>query len=287
MKKTICYFFVALALASCDSNKLVTTSVGYQSVRTLHAQPTASTPIPEDAKIMVAYTIDRNGGLTAIVFNRTSEIMTIDQTKSFFVGPDGKSVSYYDPTVTTTAVTNMSSSTKGGSINLGALTGALGIGGAIGQIANGVNLGGSGTKGTSETTTTYVADLPQVSLAPHSSGAMSKVYEVVGLGRASMKSSQPIKSSSMNKDQSHCRFSVCISYSIDGGQTYDKLVTDFYANSRIVIPVEKHGRVNDALREIYQLKPDALSEKLWLLDFATNLYRWTDQKIQGVLYDYK
>lgn len=288
MKKTICYFFVALALASCgSSDKLVTTSVEYQSVRTLHAQPTASAPIPEDAKIMVAYTIDRNGGLTAIVFNRTSEIMTIDQTKSFFVGPDGKSVSYYDPTVTTTAVTNMSSSTKGGSINLGALTGALGIGGTIGQIANGVNLGGSGTKGTSETTTTYVADLPQVSLAPHSSGAMSKVYKVDVLGREAYGYTTAINKLSLDKDQSYCRFSVCISYSIDGGQTFDKLVTDFYANSWLRIPVEKHGVVNDALRQIYQLKPDAINENLWTLHFNSNIHNEYDTRVEGVLYDYK
>ena len=145
--------FVGLALASC-SNKLVTTSVGYQSVRTLHSQPTSSAPIPDEAKIVVAYSIGSGGDLTAIVYNRTSEIMTIDQTKSFFVNSNGKSISYFDPTVKTTSVSNISSTTKGGSINLGALTGAFGIGGVLGQIADGVNLGGSGTNGTQETTAT-------------------------------------------------------------------------------------------------------------------------------------
>ena len=86
--------FVGLALASC-SNKLVTTSVGYQSVRTLHSQPTSSAPIPDEAKIVVAYSIGSGGDLTAIVYNRTSEIMTIDQTKSFFVNSNGKSIYDY------------------------------------------------------------------------------------------------------------------------------------------------------------------------------------------------
>lgn len=277
--------FVGLALASC-SNKLVTTSVGYQSVRTLHSQPTSSASIPDEAKIVVAYSIGSGGDLTAIVYNRTSEIMTIDQTKSFFVNSNGKSISYFDPTVKTTSVSNISSTTKGGSINLGALTGAFGIGGVLGQIADGVNLGGSGTNGTQETTATYVADLPQVSIAPHSSGAMSKTFWVEGLGSGALHGTA-IKSASLSSDQSYCRFSVCISYSTDGGQTFDKLVTEFYANSKIIIPVEKHGMVNDALRQIYQLKPDAINEHLWLLNFNSSLINGYNNEVKGLLYDYK
>ena len=185
MKHKIIYLIICVVFASCGSTKLSTNSVGYQSVRTTHAQPSQTSPIPDDAKIAVAYSIGGDGALTAIVYNRTSEIMTIDQTKSFFVNSDGTSASYYDPTVRTTSVTDMSSVTKGGSVNLGSITGALGIGGTIGQLANGINLGGSGTSGTAETSTTYVADLPQVSLAPHSNGAMSKTFHVTGLGASS------------------------------------------------------------------------------------------------------
>ena len=171
-----------MALASCGSQKLTTSSVGYQSIRTKHAQPTTSSPIPEEAKIAVAYTISEEGELTAIVYNRTSEIMTIDQTMSFFVNSDGMSTSYYDPTVRTTSVTDMSSTTKGASVNLGAIAGALGVGGTIGQLASGVNVGGSGTNGSATTNTTYIADQPRVSLAPHSNGAMSKTFSIKGIG---------------------------------------------------------------------------------------------------------
>lgn len=250
-------------------------------------QPTQSSPIPNDAKIAVAYSISGNGELTAIVYNRTSEIMTIDQTKSFFVNSDGKSVSYYDPTVRTTSTTNMSSVTKGGSINLGAITGALGIGGIVGQLANGINLGGSGTNGTAETSTTYVADLPQVSLAPHSNGAMSKTYHVNGLGAAALNGGNAIRNTDLSKDLSYCRFSVCITYSLDGGQTFDKIVTEFYANSKIVVPVERHGQVNEALRQVYQLKPDAINEFWWMLNFNYNIPNGYNKRVQGILYDYK
>lgn len=277
---------VGAAFASCGSTKLSTSSVGYQSVRTTHAQPTQTSPIPDDAKIAVAYSIGGDGALTAIVYNRTSEIMTIDQTKSFFVNSDGKSVSYYDPTVRTTSVTDMSSVTKGGSVNLGSIAGALGVGGTIGQLANGINLGGSGTSGTAETSTTYVADLPQVSLAPHSNGAMSKTFHVTGLGASSLGESA-VNQPSLTKDQSYCRFSVCISFSVDGGQTYDKLITDFYANSKVVVPVVKHGQVNNALRQIYEQKLDAINEYWWLLNFDYNKPMGFNKRVQGILYDYK
>lgn len=271
---------------SCTTYKLGTNRVGYQSVRTAHAQPTQDSPIPDNAKIAVAYTIGTDGSLTAIVYNRTSEIMTIDQTKSFFVNSSGKSISYYDPTVRTTSVTDMSSKTKGGSLNLGAVTGALGIGGIVGQLANGINLGGDGTTGTAETTTTYVADMPQVSLAPHSNGAMSKTFSVTGLGISALNQMEA-KMPSMTQDQSYCRFSVCISYSIDGGKTFDKIVTDFYANSKIVIPVTRKGHVNDALRQIYQLKQDAINEYWWLMYFNYNIPYGKSYRVQGILYDYK
>lgn len=286
MKHKIIYLIICVVFASCGSSKFSTNSVGYQSVRTTHAQPSQTSPIPDDAKIAVAYSIGGDGALTAIVYNRTSEIMTIDQTKSFFVNSDGTSVSYYDPTVRTTSVTDMSSVTKGGSVNLGSITGALGIGGTIGQLANGINLGGSGTSGTAETSTTYVADLPQVSLAPHSNGAMSKTFHVTGLGASSLGGSA-INLPSLTKEQSYCRFSVCISYSTDGGQTFDKLVTDFYANSKVVVPVVKHGQVNNALRQIYEQKLDAINEYWWLLNFDNTESMGYDKRVQGILYDYK
>lgn len=286
MNHKLIFMFACMLLASCGSTKLSTSSVGYQSVRTTHAQPSQTSPIPDDAKIVVAYTIGGDGALTAVVCNCTSEIMTIDQTKSFFVNSDGKSVSYYDPTVRTTSVTDMSSVTKGGSVNLGSIAGALGVGGTIGQIANGINLGGSGTSGTAETSTTYVADLPQVSLAPHSNGAMSKTFHITGIGASSLECGA-VNQPSLTEDQSYCRFSVCISYSTDGGQNFDKIVTDFYANSKVIVPVTQKGRVNDALRQVYQSKQDAINEYWWLLNFNYNISGGYNKRVQGILYDYK
>ena len=282
----IALLLVCILISSCGSYKLSTTSVAYQSVRTVHSQPTATAPIPDDAKIAVAYTISKEGILTAVVYNRSDEIMTIDQTKSFFVNSNGVSTSYYDPTVRTTSKTDISSTTGGGSVNLGAIAGAFGIGGVVGQIASGINLGGSETTGASVTNTTYIADLPQVSIAPHSNGAMSKNFHIFNIGSEWIKEGNT-SSPSLTEEQSYCKFSVCISYSFDEGKSFDKIVTNFYANSKIIIPVEKTGNVNDALRKIYISKPDALNEYWWLLKFNSNVSTGYNERVQGVLYDYK
>lgn len=292
LMKHILYSLLACSMfCSCGSTILKTRSVAYQSVRTTHTQPTSAAQIPDDAKIAVAYTISENGNLTAVVFNRTSEIMIIDQTMSFFVNSDGTSTSYYDPTVRTTSVTDVSSSTSGASVNLGAVAGALGIGGPLGLLASGVNVGNSETDGSSTTSTTYVADQPRVTLAPKGSGAMSKSFPINGIGTNSLCFDEVV-SPNLSNEQSYCHFSVCISYSLDGGSTFDKIVTEFYANSKVIVPVTKMGKVNEALREVFTVKPDALNEYWWLLHFNTNIptyhgYSNNSFMGNGFLYDYK
>lgn len=292
MKRILFCAIACLLLSSCGAYKLTTKSVGYQSVRTTHAQPNNLHNIPEDAKISVVYTISENGALTAIVYNRTSEIMIIDQTTSFFVNSDGTSISYYDPTVKTTSVTDTSSSTNGATVNLGAVAGALGVGGAVGQIANGINVGGSSTDGTSTTSTTYVADQPRIAIGPKGNGAMSKVFKVKGLGIKELSYAGKSTLNNISNEESYCRFSVCISYSFDNGETFDKIVTDFYANSKVIIPVSNSQNINKSLREIYSIKPDALNEYWWLLYFNTNIENsdhthYTSYSSDGLLYDYK
>ncbi|MBQ9073538.1 MAG: hypothetical protein IJY30_03650, partial [Muribaculaceae bacterium] len=211
------------------------------------------------------------------------------QTMSFFVDSNGESKSYYDPTIRTTSTTDISSTTTGASLNLGAVGNALGIGGSIGALLPGINIGGSGTSGTSTTNTTYFADMPRVSLAPNSQGAMSKSYIISDVGKHSLKNSLNSYFAS-SIDESLCRFSVCISYSLDGGDTFDKIVTDFYVNAQIIENVNQKGKVNAALRQIYNRKPEALSEQWWLLYFVNNLpsaYNIYDSRQQGIIYDYK
>lgn len=271
-------------LASCSSSKLTVSHVGYQSVRTTFRQPTE---IPDDAEILVVYGITEDGKIIPIVNNRTSEIMILDQTMSFFVNTDGQSTSYYDPTVRTTTSTDISSGTTGASVNLGAIGGALGIGGTLGGILNGINVGGSETSGSSISNTTILADQPRISLAPKSKGALSKSFTISGLGAEAIKSATGIEHN-LTPNNATLKFSVCISYSIDGGNTFKKIVSDFYVNNRIIIPVASKGKVNDSLRNLFSTKPDAMDEPWWILHFSNNVsFNKSDTMKQGVLYDYQ
>lgn len=286
MKNTNSIMLVLLSVlaVSCGSGRLVTSSVAYQSIRTSTPQPTKESPIPSDAKIAVAYALSPTGELTVVVYNRTSEIMTIDQTKSFFVNSSGESISYYDPTIRTESVTDITSSTKGVSVNLGAVSNALGIGGVAGKLAQGINVGGAGTSGTSTTQTVTFADQPRISIGPYGSGSMSKVFTEPRVGSMFLTSAGQQSCVALSEQDSYCKFSVSISYSLDGERTFDTITTNFYANSCVVAPVQSKGRVNDALRSVLSSKTDALNEYWYMLYFNSQLGSYMHQ---GLLFDYK
>ena len=276
----ICACSLVMSCKSYDK----TYCVNYQAIRQKYAQPTSESPIPNEAEIAVAYTISHDSKLTAIVFNRTSEIMTIDQTQSFFVDTDGKSTSYYDPTVRTTSTTDLSSKTKGASINLGAIGSALGIGGPLGAALGGINIGGSGTSGQSITNTTYISDLPQVALAPNSNGAMSKTFEISNLYTYP---TEEMVLPLISQIDSPRHFSVCISYSFDSGKTFKKIVTEFYIETLINTHLKKEGKISDALRLIEKNKPDMYNTPWWSLCFINSKKLIIDNYVSGIIYDYK
>ncbi len=274
-------FIGVLSLLSCASSKLNTTAVAYQSVRAVEYKAS----IPNDAKIAVGYSINSDGAIIAVVRNLSDEIMVIDQTKSFFVNSDGKSTSYYDPTIRTTSNTSFSSTTDGVSVNLGAIGGALGIGGILGGILNGINVSESNTTGSATTNTVQFADQPQISLAPKSHGIMSKEFHIIGVGRAYLNYMEK-NLASYTADNSACKFSICISYSLDDGKSFQKLITPFFVNSTIVSPVKSHGKINEALRSILSNKPDAIHEPCWLLYSIDNM-NYHDNISNGFIIDYQ
>lgn len=76
--------------------------------------------------------------------NKTDKTMYVDLGESYLI-KDGLAERIYSNTI----ITNSNSSSNGSVINLGAITGALGIGGIAGKIAQGINVGGGSTNGTS------------------------------------------------------------------------------------------------------------------------------------------
>ena len=101
-----------------------------------------------------------NPAIMFVIKNLSNKTLYIDLANTFFVNR-GKTQSYYVPSSTTTSKT----SSSGASVNLGAVTGALGIGGVAGTLANGINAGG----GSSSTTSNTIYSQRVVALAPNSS----------------------------------------------------------------------------------------------------------------------
>lgn len=245
----------------------------------------------KDAKIKVAYYVDSNGVLTGYVYNNTDDILILDQTKSFFVNSDGTSLSYYDPTVHTTSSTDLSSGTRGASVNLGAVGGALGIGGALGSILNGVNVGGSSTNGNMTTNTTYKADMPLINIGPKGNVELSKKYVVknlAGLSNNARWDDIYIKNFEDNPSSSPIKYGITLTYSTDGGKTFERISTDFYVNSIVSIPIVEQGKINDAMRKLYTIKPDAPCETWYNGKFVTVKPDYADEfSVTGFYWDYK
>lgn len=83
--------------------------------------------------------------LVVNLFNKTNKTIYIDLANSFLINGDAHP--YYIPTAMSTGL----GSTTGGSINAGAVAGALGVSGPAGQLASGINVSGSNTSVSSTT----------------------------------------------------------------------------------------------------------------------------------------
>lgn len=273
---------ITLLLSSCF--KSVVRNVGYQSLRTTFKQSNIN-KIPNDAEIVLLYSLSDKGKLVVTVVNRTDEIMIVDNTMSFYI-ENGHSFSYYDPTIESKTTTEWSSQENGVSVNLGAIGNALGIDGVLGTTLNGVNVSRSNNNGTSTANTTININQPRLSIGPHGSIIMPKKFHIKNFGNLFY--ADKLDSTIYTKDNSYCNFSVCISYSLDRGTSFKKIITDFYANSRIVLPLIHSGKVNETLRRVFEIKPDAMNENLWYIKFNDDSYSTFDSmSSKSFLFDYQ
>lgn len=88
-------------------------------------------------------------GYVVQIQNKTDRNIYIDLANSFKVDVQGLSTPYFsNRTITTNA-----NSGSGAGLNVGAVTNALGVGGVLGTLAGGVNVGGGSSSGTSVTET--------------------------------------------------------------------------------------------------------------------------------------
>lgn len=273
---------MAVLFSSCGT-PLRTDAIAYQSIRTTRYK----SGISGDPTIVVGYSISSEGEIYAYVKNASNEFMNIDLTKSFFIDNDGEAQPYYDPTVKISSHTTSDYDTDGISVNLGSVARAFGVGGPVSTLLGGVNVGQSSTTGNSYTDTEILKEQPQVSLAPKSGGAMPKGFKIEGVGkRRTFNEYRSTKNNSYSAADAPDKFRVVISYSTNGGVTYNHVDTEFYVNSDIIVPVKSFGKVNDALRELYTLKPDALHEQWWIIQPIDN-YGYPECVYNGSFVDFK
>ena len=288
---------IALLMTSCGGPKLVVSDVAYQSIRNVHVETrSASEGVPQGKSILLQPIINVFGDIEVHVTNLTDSIMIIDRTKSFFVDTSGESTIYYDPTIRTTTNSVTTGRSGGGNVNVGSVTGALGLGGIAQDILNGVNVGGSKSNANTTSNTVYDIDQPTGAIAPHGRASMGRTFTVASTGKNFL-SYLSTQNTSRNKtfryygpDDSYCKFSICISYSLNNGVSYEKIVSEYYCNTVILSPVRKEGKdylVNDALREIMSNKADMYDEPWSLLYFNANMTTNKDYQLINNLYDYQ
>ncbi len=121
---------------------------------------------PDGFRVLHDYFVDKHNSpaIAVRVENKSDRTVYVDLGNSFFVRM-GQSYCYYVPSSTTSS----SSSSSGAGVNLGSVAGALNIGGVVGQLAGGVNVGGGNTNGGS--TTTYAQRV--ISIPPKASYDLS------------------------------------------------------------------------------------------------------------------
>lgn len=107
--------------------------------------------------------------MVIVLKNKTNKTVYVDLANTFLMR-NGEASAYYIPTASSTTT----GTSSGGGVNLGAVAGAVGIGGAIGTLANGVNVGGgSMSQNTKTTFSQRIISIPPMStksLEPQSIG---------------------------------------------------------------------------------------------------------------------
>lgn len=276
MKKTrivlLAMVLMACILSSCYSSRyLNATGVAYQTIRA--KKTVTADKIPAKAKIIVHCSVDYDGWLDVIVENNTDKIMTVDRTKTFFQDGKGNSIPYYDPTVAVNTTSSTTGTTSSTTVNLGSQARALGIDGPVATALDGITKGKENSSSSTNTNTVYKIDQPKGEIPPHGRASLGRSFHITGVGRDFLgkvvsSASQDVNNS-FTPEKTYASCSICVSYSINDGKTYETIITDIYANTLLVSKVWQKGKVNDALRRLYSQKGDALSEPWFLLHFES------------------
>ena len=105
--------------------------------------------------------------LSVVLTNNSDKTIYIDLSQCFIIESDGDFKRIYSGEETTVTT----GKNGGGSINLGSISSALGVGGAVGTLSSGINVGG----GKSSYTSTTYKDERFIALPPHSKKELTSI----------------------------------------------------------------------------------------------------------------
>lgn len=148
--------FVPMLLSSCMTTTLITYAA--ENVKG-NAVMDEANMLADYGKFAIQYTTKGD----ATIINKSDSMLYIDMAESYYV-LNGTAQQLYTNSVTT----NFASGSRGVTVNLGSVTNALGVGGVVGTLAQGVNVGGSNTSGSS----TQVFEERYISIPPLSQKAV-------------------------------------------------------------------------------------------------------------------
>lgn len=220
----------------------------------------------DELKLKFVLDMDRLEGLTWGTTihlhgeNTSDQIIYVDLGNSFC---NGKCV--YVPTATQVS----STTTGGGSINLGGVANALGVGGALGAIAGGINVGGS--KGNTVSEIQYAQRV--IAIPPHSSAKLftynpfskdtgrvtgSFVIRLVAIKIDEPKNFQgKIKDYEYNENLSS-KLYVTYYKSEDLTGPSGKMSAEIYPSRLLYVPVKEKG-----FKELIKNTPENSDNRLW------------------------
>lgn len=221
-------------------------------------------------KFAIQYTSE--GGVTII--NKSDSMMYIDMAESYYVN-NGTAKQLYTNSVTT----NFSSGSQGATVNLGSVTNALGVGGVVGTLAQGVNVGGSNTSGSS----TQVFEERYISIPPLSRKSVKSVpFEPIYSGNWGIGSSELGINSS--KDSPWQETQTKGGYTKKGTYNYDKYSSPAqeYLFAYTFNPNEKFQstrdlfyvktiEINKALRNKVEAPNQITKERVTIVDLFGNI----------------
>lgn len=168
--------------------------------------------------------------------NKTSNLIYVDKLNCSQTTNNGKTTSYYND-----EQMSVSNGKNGGAnVNLGSVAGALGVGGALGTLASGVNVGG----GRSSSVTSYYADNRFVQIAPNGQSAlMHTIINEEGKKEVaeSIEGPNPLPSTGekivYNENNTPSKTRFVILYSSDPEfNTYKTLTFEVYLKEAIGLP---------------------------------------------------